>query len=70
MGYGPVGLRPYASTFPVPCAVMLVIVVSEKKNGNIERRAFVDCVRTLRYMLKDRRARLAWGTYLGPYFSI
>ena len=64
IGYGPVGSRPYGSALPVPCGVMLVVVESEKKKGNIERRVFLDCVRTLRYMLKDRSARLACGTYL------
>lgn len=64
MGYGPVGLRPCKSAFPVPCAVVLLAVESEKKNGNTERRGFMDWVRTLRYMLKDRKARFAWGTYL------
>lgn len=70
MGYGPVGLRPYGSALPAPCAVMLVVVESEKKKGNIERRRFVDWVRTLRYILKDRSARFAWGTYLDTFTSI
>lgn len=65
MGYGPMGLRPYKSALPVPCVVVLLVVESEKANGNKERRGFVGWVRTLRYMLKDRRARFAWGTYLG-----
>ena len=64
IGYGPVGSRPYESDLPVPCDAMLVEVDSEKKNGNTERRRVVDWVRTLRYMLKDRKVRLAWGTYL------
>jgi len=70
IGYGPVGSRPYRSALPVPCDVVLLVVESEKKNGNIERRVFVDWVRTLRYMLKDRSARLAWGTYLDALSSM